>query len=274
MPIWDPQNEFPAGLAFFSALLCSLLRNPEFPAFPWRGLLGSPNRVFGGRWSWYVGQWWLKYVSGTVSEQPMKRDDLADAALCATELWSGNAWGAFLQTPAPVLNEISGPMGARFSSCTGSRVWHAHRGKKPPSSSTGWESVSQMGCKFNRSCENSACLLIWNNQTSKGCSLRSTWDDITLSWRTFRIFLLFFSVWGGGKGRKRPSRWRGAVFGFFVLKIEAGGVCEEGPGGGTIAERMSARRGGGAKFFFFRGRNAHQALIQKQYLPQTIPQTL
>ena len=30
----------------------------NFPAFLWRGFLGFPNRVFGGRWSWYVGQRW------------------------------------------------------------------------------------------------------------------------------------------------------------------------------------------------------------------------
>ena len=28
----------------------------NFPAFPCRGFLGSPNHIFGGRWSWYVGQ--------------------------------------------------------------------------------------------------------------------------------------------------------------------------------------------------------------------------
>ena len=36
-----------------------------------------------------------------------------------TALESGNATGAFLQTPAPVLDKISGPMGARFLSSTG-----------------------------------------------------------------------------------------------------------------------------------------------------------
>ena len=33
-------------------------------------------------------------------------------ALSSTELESENAFGAFLQTPAPVLDKISGPMGA------------------------------------------------------------------------------------------------------------------------------------------------------------------
>ena len=36
----------------------------------------------------------------------------------STELESGNAIGAFLQTPAPVLDKIPGPMGTRFLSST------------------------------------------------------------------------------------------------------------------------------------------------------------
>ena len=43
----------------------------------------------------------------------------ADGDLSSTELESGIAIGAFLQTPAPVLDKISGPMGARFLSSTG-----------------------------------------------------------------------------------------------------------------------------------------------------------
>ena len=45
-------------------MLYSFIRKPwssrKFPAFLWRGFFGSPNRVFGGRWSRYVGQRWLK----------------------------------------------------------------------------------------------------------------------------------------------------------------------------------------------------------------------
>ena len=37
----------------------------------------------------------------------------------SAELESGNAPGAFLQTSAPVLDKISGPMGAQFLSSTG-----------------------------------------------------------------------------------------------------------------------------------------------------------
>ena len=45
--------------------------------------------------------------------------NFADWNLSSTELECGNAIGAFLQTPAPVLDKISGPMGARFLSGTG-----------------------------------------------------------------------------------------------------------------------------------------------------------
>ena len=42
-----------------------------------------------------------------------------DWNLSSTELEPGKAIGAFLQTPAPVLDKISGPMGAPFLSSTG-----------------------------------------------------------------------------------------------------------------------------------------------------------
>ena len=44
---------------------------------------------------------------------------IADWNLSSTELESGNALGAFLQTPAPVLDKISGPTGAELLSSTG-----------------------------------------------------------------------------------------------------------------------------------------------------------
>ena len=44
---------------------------------------------------------------------------VADWNLSSTELESENALGAFLQNQAPVLDKISGPMGARFLSSTG-----------------------------------------------------------------------------------------------------------------------------------------------------------
>ena len=34
----------------------------------------------------------------------------------------------------------------------------------------------------------------------------------TYTWWTFRIFLIFFSVWGRGKRRRRPRRWPGGRF--------------------------------------------------------------
>ena len=61
-PVQDPQNEFP-GVRWIGLLLAFpyyVIGNPEFPGifrhFHGEGFLGSPNRVFGGRWSWYVGQ--------------------------------------------------------------------------------------------------------------------------------------------------------------------------------------------------------------------------
>ena len=45
--------------------------------------------------------------------------EIADWNLSSTELESGNAIGAFLQTPAPVLDKISGPMGAEILSSIG-----------------------------------------------------------------------------------------------------------------------------------------------------------
>ena len=47
------------------------------------------------------------------------RGCIADWNVSSAELESGNALGAFLQTPAAVLDKISGPMGARFLSSTG-----------------------------------------------------------------------------------------------------------------------------------------------------------
>ena len=44
---------------------------------------------------------------------------LADRNFSSTELESGNALGAFPQTPAPVLDKISGPMGAQILNSTG-----------------------------------------------------------------------------------------------------------------------------------------------------------
>ena len=44
---------------------------------------------------------------------------IADRNLSSTELEYGNPMGASLRTPAPVLDKISGPMGARFLSSAG-----------------------------------------------------------------------------------------------------------------------------------------------------------
>ena len=55
-PIRNPQNEFPGSALSF---LYYLIGHPEFPGifrhFPGE-VFGVPkNRIFGGRWSWYVG---------------------------------------------------------------------------------------------------------------------------------------------------------------------------------------------------------------------------
>ena len=58
-------------------------------------------------------------VLGSVDGRRDPKSTLTDQNLSSAELESGNAIGAFLQTPAPVLDKISGPMGARFLSSTG-----------------------------------------------------------------------------------------------------------------------------------------------------------
>ena len=71
------------------------------------------------------------------------------------------------------------------------------------------------------------------------------------TWRTFRIFFIF-AVRGRGKGRKRPIRWRGAVF---LLKIEGGGggLSEEEGAGGQLPRGCPQGGGGGGQNFFFFG---------------------
>ena len=44
---------------------------------------------------------------------------IANRNLSSTELECENALEAFLQTPAPVVDKVSGPMGAQFLSSTG-----------------------------------------------------------------------------------------------------------------------------------------------------------
>ena len=76
----------------------------------------------------------------------------ADWDSSSTELECGNAIWAFLQTPAPVLDKISGPMGARFLSSTGPGVWQPHRTSTIPLSiRTGSKSVSQLSLEIGRS---------------------------------------------------------------------------------------------------------------------------
>ena len=60
---------------------------------------------------------------------------LAERDLSSTELESGNALERFLQAPAPALDQISGPMGAQFVSCTGLGLGTLIG--NPPNTSTG-----------------------------------------------------------------------------------------------------------------------------------------
>ena len=80
----------------------------------------------------------------------------------------------------------------------------------------------------------------------------------TKTWRTFRIFFIFFFCSGTGKGESEGTQ-RGGVD--FLLKIpQGGGVSRRGRGVG----RVSAANwgfwggGGGGLNIFFRGRNVHQ----------------
>ena len=84
-----------------------------------------------------------------------------------------------------------------------------------------------------------------------------------LSWRTFRIYFYFFLL-GGGEGRVRSA---GTGGGRLLLKIPGGGGGGGLPSGwgkwGRGAGRVFAESlgGGGAKYIFFRGRNARQKTV-------------
>ena len=71
------------------------------------------------------------------------------------------------------------------------------------------------------------------------------------AWWTFRIlFILFFSVRGRGKRRRRPRRWPG---GSVKLKIEGGGggvFRRGGVGGGRALGECQWGGGGGLNIFF------------------------
>ena len=89
----------------------------------------------------------------------------------------------------------------------------------------------------------------------------------TIAWWTFRIFFIFFSA--RGRGRGSPGQQGGGGVGFFIENPRRGGVL---PKGGAGARRpggfLQGIGGGGAKSFFFRGRNVHQdeRMLQLQHL--------
>ena len=74
-------------------------------------------------------------------------------------------------------------------------------------------------------------------------------QEVSESWWTFRIFLIFFSL-GRGKGESEAPEGGG---GRFLLKIPGGGSSggrgAEGPGG--CLRRIGELGGGRANFFFF-----------------------
>ena len=76
------------------------------------------HRVSRQYWQQRLGSLW--YIPGKVLPV-LVSTGVADRNLSSTELESGIALGAFLQTPAPVLDKISGPMGAQFLYSTGLR---------------------------------------------------------------------------------------------------------------------------------------------------------
>ena len=98
-------------------------------------------------------------IPGECSSRVMKKINLERQCwkksqtknISSTELESGNAClGAFLQTPAPVLDKNSGPMGARFLSSTGLECGTPHwETAILPSTSIGQKSVSRKSQAFN-----------------------------------------------------------------------------------------------------------------------------
>ena len=77
-------------------------------------------------------------------------------------------------------------------------------------------------------------------------------------------YFLFFSA--RGRGRGSPRRQKGAGVGFLLKTPRGGGFSHKREGGGRGARRVSEGNfGGGDLNIFFRGRNAHQAVLSKQY---------
>ena len=69
------------------------------------------------------------------------------------------------------------------------------------------------------------------------------------TWWKFRIFLIFFLFWGGGKGEASEEAARGT--GLNKKQTEGGGFPRRRRGRGKGAGGISVRRGGGVIFYFF-----------------------
>ena len=124
--------------------------------------------------------------------------------------------------------------------------WKIKQKSPPPSHKELGLSNLYAGDPFNSLCGYSLCAFFRPLYFSKVASKQD------LGGR-FGYLLFIFSVWGRGKGRKRPSRWWGA---FFFFNRGRGGL-----GGGQQLPRECLQGGGGAKYFF-RGWDAHQEMLQ------------
>ena len=108
-----------------------------------------------------------------------------------------------------------------------------------------------------------SCTIVGDCAQIAECGLKLPFESPHLpSWWTFRIFFIFFSARGGGRGSPRPPGGGGVRF---LMKNPRRGSPRRGRGRG--AGRVSAANwgfgGGGGLNFFFRGRNVHQAILFK-----------
>ena len=96
--------------------------------------------------------------------------------LSSRELESSNARGAFLQTPAPMLDKNPAPMGARILS-SWSGVWHPHGERStPPNTHTGWKPASQRSSKTTCVCT-MICSPLAGPQAAWSWARESSWGE-------------------------------------------------------------------------------------------------
>ena len=147
-------------------------------------------------------------LSGTVPIGP----SLADWNLSSTELESENSIGAFLQARAPVLDKISGPMGAQFLSSTGlqsenlietaqsSQYQHWIKIGLPFPEGPGIEKIhSRSNAWKNHSPTHEIFILAWN--------FHSRFEIFILDWK-FQSRALFFCAQRGARNEKTILDWK------------------------------------------------------------------